>query len=415
MRTLSLLLLGPLALGSLSPIRAGAQTAPNAGDPAAIRWNRLIPTVIEADAAARRAARTAVAGDAEALRRLSAARPPLLMRTYGMVSVAQYAATRAASDSRTASVAAAVASASAAVLMGLYRDSAAQAVVARTLAADLAAARSTTSYDAERIEAGMALGAAVAQQVLAGAPQLEIAAPWEGTIPTGPGRWFSAPGTPPLGITFATATPWLLTSPGQFRPGQPPAFASPAWKAALAEVHAVARSRTAEQVAIAQRWNAADPWAHWNERASALIRNARLSEREAARVLAVMNAGAADAMIACFEAKYHYWTIRPTQADSTLTLAPEVRLPNFPSFPSGHACSAGAFEQTLVAFFPTERAALVRVAEEQAMSRLYAGVHYRFDNDAGLALGRTVARYALERDRRGGFDRWQAAPSPRRP
>ena len=121
-------------------------------------------------------------------------------------------------------------------------------------------------------------------------------------------------------------------------------------------------------------------------------------------MFAVLNAAASDAVIACFEAKYHYWSIRPSQADTTLVLADSVSLPNFPSYPSGHACSAGAFDGVLAAYFPQDRAEFRRIAEEQAMSRLYGGIHYRFDNDGGLALGRTVAKYDVERERRGGFN-----------
>jgi membrane-associated phospholipid phosphatase len=129
-----------------------------------------------------------------------------------------------------------------------------------------------------------------------------------------------------------------------------------------------------------------------------------MSEVDAARVLALMNVGATDAVIACFEAKYHYWSIRPSQADTTIVLATDVTLPNFPSFPSGHACSAGAFDASLGHFFPDERTQFTRIAEEQAMSRLYGGIHYRFDNDGGLALGRIVARHDVERERRGGLN-----------
>lgn len=128
-----------------------------------------------------------------------------------------------------------------------------------------------------------------------------------------------------------------------------------------------------------------------------------------------MNVAASDAMIACFEAKYHYWTIRPSQADTTLVLADSVDLPNFPSFPSGHACSAGAFDAALGHFFPDERAAFTRIAEEQAMSRLYGGIHYRYDNDGGLALGRVVAKHAIEREKHGGLNAWRAAGVARKP
>ena len=132
-------------------------------------------------------------------------------------------------------------------------------------------------------------------------------------------------------------------------------------------------------------------------------------------MLAVLNVAASDAIIACFEAKYHYWTIRPSQADTTLVLADSVGLPNFPSFPSGHACSAGAFGAVLGHFFPHARAEFTRIAEEQAMSRLYGGIHYRFDNDEGLALGRLVARHDVDRERRGGLNAWRTARVVRKP
>jgi membrane-associated phospholipid phosphatase len=140
-----------------------------------------------------------------------------------------------------------------------------------------------------------------------------------------------------------------------------------------------------------------------------------MSDPDAARVLAVLNAAASDVIIACFDAKYHYWTIRPSQADTTIALADSVDLPNFPSFPSGHACSAGAFDGVLGHYFPQDRAEFTRIAEEQAMSRLYGGIHYRFDNDGGLALGRVVARYDVEQERRGVLNAWRNVPLADKP
>ena len=211
------------------------------------------------------------------------------------------------------------------------------------------------------------------------------------------------------------ARPWLIDSAAQFRPAPPPAYGSPKWQAALEEVRRVARERTPAQTKIAQHWNDADPWALWNETASAAVLRHHLSEVEAARVLAVLNAAASDAIVACFEAKYHYWTIRPSQADTALVLADSVSLPNFPSYPSGHACSAGAFDAVLGHYFPQDRAEFTRIAEEQAMSRLYGGIHYRFDNDGGLALGRIVARYDVDQERRGKLNAWRTAPVAGKP
>jgi membrane-associated phospholipid phosphatase len=367
--------------------------------------------LIDEAAAARRAARSAAAaaGDSAALRRIAQTPPPFLFRIYTLLSVSQYAAANSARDSRAVSTDAAVAAASAAALTEVFTDSSVRASIARELARDLEQAR-TGVGGAERAMAGQRLGEDVVPRVIAWAPPaLSLVGPWNGTIPKGPGMWYSAPRIPPIGIGMTHARPWLLDSASQFRPAPPPAFGSPTWQAALEEVRRVARQRTPEQTKIAQRWNDSDPWALWNETASAAIRRHHLSDADAARVLAVLNAAALDAVVACFDAKYYYWTIRPSQADTTLALADSVGLPNFPSFPSGHACSAGAFDAVLGHFFPRERAEFTRIAEEQAMSRLYGGIHYRFDNDGGLALGRAVARYDVEQERRGALSAWRTA------
>jgi hypothetical protein len=290
--------------------------------------------------------------------------------------------------------------------MEQFTDSAVRASVVRELARDLEQAR-TGARGPEAVMAGRRLGEDVAHRVIAWAPPINFAAGSNTVVPKGPGMWYSAPGAAPEGTFFAQSRPWLIDSAPQFRPGPPPAYGSPAFEAALEEVRRVARERTPDHTKIAQRWNAADPWARWNEIASAALLRHHASDAEAARVLAVLNAAALDAVLACFEAKYHYWTIRPSQADTTLVLADSVNLPNFPSYPSGHACSAGAFDAVLGHFLPQERVEFTRIAEEQAMSRLYGGIHYRFDNDGGLALGRVVARYAVEQERRGALNAWR--------
>jgi hypothetical protein len=384
--------------------------------PVSVRWNRLVPAFADQAIARRRAARTAAAaaGDSAALRRIAQTPPPILFRVYTLLSVAQYAAVSSAADNRAVSSNVAVASASAFVLTEVFKDSAVRASIARELARDFGQTQ-TGSSSAEGTIAGRNLGEDVARRVLAWAPPFNFIAPSSNSIPKGPGMWYSAPGVPPLGLPLATSRGWLLDSASQFRPGPPPAYGSPTYLAALEEVRRVARARTPQQTTIAQKWNDVDPWAPWNETASAALRRHHASEAEAARVLAVLNVAASDAIIACFEAKYHYWSIRPSQEDTTLVLADSVDLPNFPSYPSGHACSAGAFDAVLGHYFPQDRAEFTRIAEEQAMSRLYGGIHYRFDNDGGLALGRVVARYDVERERRGGLNAWRIAGVARKP
>jgi hypothetical protein len=399
-----------------APAAPGGRAAADS-NPTSVRWNRLVPRLVNEAAASRRAARAAAtaAGDSAALRRIAQTQPPFLFRVYTLLSVAQYAAANSARDNRAVASDAAVATASAAVLNELFTDSTVRASIARELARDLEQARKG-SRGAERAMAGQRMGGDVASRVTAWAPpSLALVGPWNGTIPKGPGMWYSAKGVPPIGIGMTKARPWLLDSVSQFRPAPPPAYGSPTFQAALEEVRRVGRERTPEQTKIAQKWNAADPWAMWNETASSAIRRHGLSDVDAARVLAVLNVAASDAVIACFEAKYHYWTIRPSQEDTTLVLADSVSLPNFPAYPSGHACSAGAFDAVLGHYFPEERAEFTRIAEEQAMSRLYGGIHYRFDNDEGLALGRVVGRYDVEQERRGRLSAWRTAVVERKP
>jgi membrane-associated phospholipid phosphatase len=338
------------------------------------------------------------------------AQPPIQFKIYSLLSVAQYGASNSARENHGVSAEVAIASASAAVLTELYPDSAVRASIARELAQDVDRAGTPS-----RTTASKTLGEDVAHRVIAWAPTVNLMTPWNGTIPKGSGMWYSAPGIPPIGISLVHGRTWLLDSASQFRPAPPPAFGSPTWLAAIDEVRRIARTRTSEQTRTAQKWDSGDPWAVWNEAASAAILRHHPSEIDAARVLAVLNVGALDAITACFEAKYHYWTIRPSQADSTIALADSVGLPNFPSFPSGHACSAGAFDGVLSSYFPTDRAEFTKIAEEQAMSRLYGGIHYRFDNDGGLALGRIVARYDVDQEKRGKLNAWRTTPVARKP
>ena len=75
--------------------------------------------------------------------------------------------------------------------------------------------------------------------------------------------------------------------------------------------------------------------------------------------------------------------------------SPLITTPPFPSYVSGHSGASGAAATVLSAFFPAEAAQLHGWAAEAAASRLYAGIHFRTDNQVGLALGTSVGRAAL--------------------
>jgi membrane-associated phospholipid phosphatase len=179
---------------------------------------------------------------------------------------------------------------------------------------------------------------------------------------------------------------------------------SEAFAAALAETRRFGEERTPEQLRIAEHWadgpGTATPPGRWNEIARRLIAKKGLSGLDGARVLAYLNMAMHDACVGAWDTKYAYWLIRPSQADDAI--ATPVGLPNFPAYVSGHAAFSGAAAEVLAAFFPADKRELRAMAEEAALSRVYGGIHYRFDGDDGLALGRDVATAVIERMRADG-------------
>ncbi len=250
---------------------------------------------------------------------------------------------------------------------------------------------------------GLAVGRAAGDWMVARIQSDGFTTPWAGTIPTGPGIF--VPNGPPAGPGFGAVTPYFLTAGNQFRPDAPPAFGSPAFLADLAEIKALSDNRTPEQHAMAVQWNYPNgtytPVGYWHELAGQLIEENRMSERAAAHVFALLGAVGMDALIGCWEAKYEYWYIRPWQATTGITLP--IGAPNHPSYPSGHSCVSAAMADVLAAFFPPMAAQLTAEVSEAGLSRMYGGIHYRFDITAGEELGRATAQHALAIDREEGL------------
>ena len=167
-------------------------------------------------------------------------------------------------------------------------------------------------------------------------------------------------------------------------------------RASLAEVRAISDRRSIEQLRIAQYWEGLSGSfnaGYWNEVTKRAIIAHRLGEAESARVLALVHMVAVDATIACHDSKYVYWVPRPTQLDPGIHLA--IAVPNHPSYPSNHACISGATCLVLDAQFPDDGGRYFAMAREAGESRIYGGIHYRFDVDEGFVIARKVAARAL--------------------
>jgi membrane-associated phospholipid phosphatase len=350
---------------------------------------------------------------------------PMASRVYALLSVAQYdalvsawnnqytynrssphdvdpsiqPAVQTTSDPAYPSDHAVVAGASAAVLSYLYPNE--TAWLAKQATADEESRVQAGVNFRSDITAGDSLGRTVAQNIINRAKNDGSNALWNGTVPTGPGKWVSttSPKQAPLLPNWGNVTPWLLNSSNIIMPSSPPVYGSAQFNASLQEVKQIANNRTEEQLHIAQYWNN-DPPGLWNQIACDLIQSYHLNELRSARALALMNAATMDAGICCWKAKYDYWYPRPIQADPTIKTA--FPTPNFPSYTSGHSDFSAAAGGVLSYIFPKEKSELQAKVQQASMSRLYAGIHYRFDCDQGVKVGSEVAQHAIQRGEKDG-------------
>jgi hypothetical protein len=317
-------------------------------------------------------------------------------RVYAALSVAQQRAAAAAKANPLATaphdaVLGAVAGASVQVLSFLFP------AATDSLEAKLAARLAATSGDARtEFTRGVSLGRTAGTELVDRLKNDGFTKPWTGTAQSGAGIWVPV-SMPPAGILLGSVTPYFLTSGSQFRPAPPPAFGSAAFNTDLNEVFDLTKNRTQAQLDLAKSWDysagTTTPVGYWNKVATDYIAAKALDEVQATRVLGLMHAAVFDAQIACWDAKYHYWTIRPYQANTQVAMA--LSAPNHPSYPSGHSCVSASAARILAEFFPDRAADLNELVTSAGMSRVYAGIHYRFDITAGQKLGVDVAQWTL--------------------
>lgn len=264
--------------------------------------------------------------------------------------------------------------------------------------------------------------------------------------PMGPGvyaEFHEHSGTPEgfvFGAGWAAATPFMLRAPNQFRAPPPPAIASDAYTAAFDEVKEVGRTRsttrTPDQSHLAMWWKDFAENSH-NRLARQLVTDEDVDPWAAARMFALLNMDIYDGYVSVFENKFHYNHWRPYTAirwaanDGNPDTVPEPDWNNlhrhtyaFPTYPSAHGvvCAAAMtvladtfgddhpFTMTTrevdsagpmspkVAMEPPTRSfdSFSDAAMECALSRLYLGIHFRYDSIEGNRLGRRIGEYAVK-------------------
>lgn len=255
--------------------------------------------------------------------------------------------------------------------------------------------------------AGWRIGTAVAHAAISRAAIDGAAAVWkvEDQPPLAIGKWRASPPINSSNPTEALAGRWRTwvaeEASRDFAP-LPIAYDSAAYWEEAQEVLDVTLKLTAEQKTIAERWNldlgTVTPAGVWNLIAIDAARSRGMDEVRSARLFSTLNAAMHDAFIACWKVKYTHWTERPVTAIRRRfdpRFLPHILTPAFPSFPSGHATVSGAASEVLAGFFPEDVSTLRAQAEEAAQSRLYGGIHFRSDNERGLAFGQAIGRRSL--------------------
>jgi hypothetical protein len=316
------------------------------------------------------------------------------------------------------------------------QQAAAVAFVDAAYAAELA-----TLPEDDATARGIAVGQAAAAALLT-ARQADGATTFVPYTPgTEPGEWQSTPNPvpadppapadqlPALLPGWGQVTPFVLQSSRQFVPPDPPALTSARYAQDYQEVQAIGAKvsavRTADQEAIARFWYGSSP-VSWSQIARTIAADQGLDAWEQARVLALVNLAMADGVIAGFDVKYRVNRWRPITAirmgdtdDNEETVGDPtweslLNTPAHPDYPSTHGVQGGAAAVVLREIFGTDQVAFTatsgapfagltraygsfsEAAQENAVSRVYGGVHLRYSATEGLTLGEQIGQFIVE-------------------
>ena len=244
-----------------------------------------------------------------------------------------------------------------------------------------------------------------------------------------------------FGAGWANARPFMLPTQDHFRSPPPPDIGSDAYTLAFNEVKEVggnnSETRTEDQQHLALWWKDFVENSH-NRLARQLVQTEQLNLWEAGRAFALMNMTVYDAYINVFDNKFHYnhWrpytAIRWAENDGNAATEADTAWNNlhghtyaFPSYPSAHGTassaamtvlsetlmtgdayeftmvtetveSAGPFSEKITMVPPTRSfSSFSEAGLEASMSRVYLGIHFRYDSKEGHQLGTKVGEYAI--------------------
>jgi len=248
---------------------------------------------------------------------------------------------------------------------------------------------------------------------------------------SGPGEYQLTPPNfhQPVFTNWPDVRPFALETGDRFRPPPPPAVTSPRYTTDFGEVKSLgainSTTRTAEQTEIGRFWGAAPVQNVWNQIAQTAGMSHHNTLEGDARLFALLDTSLADGVIALYDSKYAYHRWRPVTAvraadnDGNPDTAGD---PNWtplavtaldPSYAGAHAEISQSAATALREFFGTDRLdfslatpslpgvvrsfqSFSQAADEASVSRIYAGQHFRYDEDAGQTLGDQVGDFVAD-------------------
>ena len=258
--------------------------------------------------------------------------------------------------------------------------------------------------------------------------------------PAVPGEWQMTPSCPAAGgiyFNWQYVKPFGIASAADFMPGPPPSLTSNRYTKDYVEVMTVggqsSTARPQDRADVVHFYAVSSPSRVFNSVAVQVASAQGRSLSENARALALLNMTISDSLVASFTAKYHYNFWRPETAihagatdgndktDADATFAPFIATPCFPSYPSNHASGSNGGAEVLRRLYgagghaitlsnPAVPGVLLQYTTFKAITddiddaRVYGGIHFRFEQDAGGRLGRDVATYVSKHNLRGPDD-----------
>ena len=254
-------------------------------------------------------------------------------------------------------------------------------------------------------------------------------------LPPEPGLWQPTPPgfSPAAGTLNPNVVPFALTDPRQFGPPPPPALTSAQYATDFNETKEIGRvdstSRTDDQTLVANLWAAVGtPTGSldiYNSVAGDVALAFGTDLVQTARLFVLVNVAYHDGVQTSFTSKFDYGLWRPVTAiaradedgnvftDQDPDWLPFLVTPPYPTY-AGNAATIGAASATVLArFFGTNVIAFEAhwegdpgwtrsypsfwaIADEQARSRIYGGIHFHFDTIAGQEIGTKVGNYLID-------------------